>query len=283
MQKKPWNHGMSTIAIEPRSNAQATGCDWDNKKKICRMHTRPVEKGNGDKDSICWSFPNAKYLRLGETGTMGKTSWGSWKKWEYCPNNGRIIAFKMRVDPYNTHNIKNNKKLDNTALNAIKLLCEQDDQSIMSNAGWYGDWTQWKYCPEGEYMVGGQLKSQGSIDMGYFADQINNFFGKVVDGTSGKPTRDLEELAAIDFKMMCSGGGKIIILKLNYQNGKIGKCWNALQPYSVEDLVIIFSYETNRSRTPVFRTPVLCWFMGLSCEMRGGRMGLWAEGKNAGT
>ena len=150
------------------------------------MHTRPMAGGDGDETAVCWAFPNTRYLRLGQTRTLGATSWGSWKKWEYCPNNGRVVAFKLRVDPYKT-------KGDNTGLNAIKLLCEQDEQTVKSNAGWYGDWTQWKYCPEGEWMVGGQLKSFTSF------------------GT--------EDIAAVNFKMMCSGGGKIFDKPLPQCNG----------------------------------------------------------------
>ena len=168
------------------------------------MHTRPVQKGNGDEDSVCWSFPNAKFLRFGETGTMGRTSWGSWKKWEYCPNNGRVVAFRKRVDLYSKY--RDGKKWDNTGLNSIKLLCEEDDQTILSNAGWFGDWTEWKYCPQGEYMVGGQLKSLEAYNIADFGNTATNMFGHY----GWEEVRPADELAALDFKMMCSGGGNIV-------------------------------------------------------------------------
>ena len=85
------------------------------------MHTRHLgKKTDGDRRFLCWTFPNSKqrFLRKGDLKEMGKTNKGKWKKSVFCRDNGRIMAFQLRLQAYTSG--------DNSGLTAIRLLCETD-------------------------------------------------------------------------------------------------------------------------------------------------------------
>ena len=126
----------------------ATGCEFDTLNYKCTRHTtRNIGNvATGDGRYHCWSFPNyglpnwwiSDYVRTTATSVQGKTAWGDWRAWEHCPNNGRVVGFNLRAQALR-------KNGDNTALNTIKLKC-QDGSTIMSFDGHWGEYQGWGFC-----------------------------------------------------------------------------------------------------------------------------------------
>ncbi|KAM9852755.1 vitelline membrane outer layer protein 1 homolog [Aulostomus maculatus] len=72
---------------------------------------------------------------------------GNWTWPELCPDKFFAVGFSVRVEP-------NQRGLDDTALNGIRLICAKDGNrsflySVESHTGHFGDWSQPQYCPSG--------------------------------------------------------------------------------------------------------------------------------------
>jgi len=129
------------------------------------------------------------------------TDWGNWGDLEICPTGTFVFGYRQKVEPYQT------VLSDDCALNSIELLCISPGKSrapsaaltrskhtgllskafatVISKEGHRGDWGPVTECPEPEFAVGFNLRSEK--DQGWFAD----------------------DTAANDFRMICSGGGVI--------------------------------------------------------------------------
>ena len=87
------------------------------------------------------------------------TNWGD-LNWEnsFCDGDQKIIGFRTKFEQYleNMVNIPE-KKNDNTMLNSIKLICE-DNSEIKSREGYWGEWSEPVKCPENTYLNGFKLK-----------------------------------------------------------------------------------------------------------------------------
>ncbi|XP_037047627.1 uncharacterized protein LOC119082266 isoform X2 [Bradysia coprophila] len=102
------------------------------------------------------------------------THWGKFGPHEFCPKNSFVTGMRLKVD--HTH------VGDNTALNAIQLICTDMngyDSMINSATGAYGSFGKTKYCLNG-FATGFQLRSQP-------------FQGLLGD-----------DVGAVDFKLICS-------------------------------------------------------------------------------
>lgn len=104
------------------------------------------------------------------------TPWGTFGAKELCPMNSFVTGMRLKMD--------HQKQIgDNTALNAVQLLCTtlygENIVNITSATGRFGNYGQIKYCPSG-YAIGYQLRSQTGQ-------------GNVKD-----------DVAAVNFKLICS-------------------------------------------------------------------------------
>lgn len=103
------------------------------------------------------------------------TPWGKFGPKDLCPINSFITGMRLKIEPKH--------KGDNSALNAIQLLCTsmygEEVKNITSATGRFGRYGKIKYCPRG-LATGYQLRSQ----------------------TGQGNARD--DVAAVDFKLICS-------------------------------------------------------------------------------
>ncbi|XP_013403157.1 vitelline membrane outer layer protein 1-like [Lingula anatina] len=83
--------------------------------------------------------------------------WGSWTKSQRCPGL-KVKGFQLRVEA-------SVGRGDDTALNAIALLCEHH-ATIIPHSGIWGSWGMAKYCPIGSHVVGFRLKVEGNQGRG---------------------------------------------------------------------------------------------------------------------
>jgi len=88
------------------------------------------------------------------------TNKGAWGLWATCVTNSYAIGFILKTQQLD-------KTVDNTALNAIKLLCAPYPQlpadqavEIQSLEGDYGDWGRKFTCPKGSHANAFQLRSE---------------------------------------------------------------------------------------------------------------------------
>ncbi|XP_045168615.2 vitelline membrane outer layer protein 1 homolog [Mercenaria mercenaria] len=96
------------------------------------------------KSSVAESEENVDNSRV--VKTLAVTNGGPWGKWgpaQYCPKGSYAIGYDMKIEP--------KQKVDNTALNAIKLVCESLDGDetgeITSTQGHWGSWVGRTLCP----------------------------------------------------------------------------------------------------------------------------------------
>ncbi|CAF2956657.1 unnamed protein product [Rotaria sp. Silwood2] len=91
--------------------------------------------------------------------------WGEFTDMIYCDANTWAIGFRQRVE-------KSCGNCDDTALNALELLCGKKDgtsvKSIKPHNGFWGDWSDFVSCPgNGNFLKGASFKieqSQGADD-----------------------------------------------------------------------------------------------------------------------
>ena len=102
-------------------------------------------------------------------------------KGNVCPKNGYAIAFRMKMHNYvrnefadiqpGPSEVGNNNaiflsstsvgKLDNTALNGVRLKCSGSDKEVKSAEGTDGLWTDFLKCQgNGDYITGVRIKSE---------------------------------------------------------------------------------------------------------------------------
>ncbi|CAI2347788.1 unnamed protein product [Caenorhabditis sp. 36 PRJEB53466] len=88
------------------------------------------------------------------------TRWGDWHEFAKCPDGQYAHGMQIKYS-YFQH------KGDDTALNAVKLYCQEldydgyrKDNWIMSGEGAYGFWQSVRYCPAGTAIIGFVLRSQ---------------------------------------------------------------------------------------------------------------------------
>ncbi|XP_073681059.1 vitelline membrane outer layer protein 1-like [Garra rufa] len=92
---------------------------------------------------------------------------GSWGDREMCPTGTYAAGFSLKVEKLSFF-------WDDTALNGIRLHCVslfkdldsyEEDSSIQSNTGSWGEWTETKWCPSG-FLTAFQLRVQSSQGIG---------------------------------------------------------------------------------------------------------------------
>lgn len=90
--------------------------------------------------------------------------WGEFTNMVYCDANTWAIGFRQRVE-------KPCGECDDTALNALQLLCGTKDgssvKSIAPHSGFWGDWSDFIRCPQNKFLDGVAFKieqPQGTND-----------------------------------------------------------------------------------------------------------------------
>jgi len=110
--------------------------------------------------------------------------WGRWAKGvSRCPKDTFAYAFRQRVER------RQGKRKDDTALNAVQLSCRPKNggtsKIITSKEGPWGKWSKWRTCPQGQFLVGFDIR---------------------VEPKQGKK----DDTAANDLRFLCSKGkGKL--------------------------------------------------------------------------
>ena len=98
-----------------------------------------------------------------------------------CPKNGYAVGFRMKMHNYvrnefadmqsGSSEVGNDNaiflsstsigKLDNTALNGVRLKCSRSDKEVKSDEGSNGLWTDFLKCQgNGDYITGVRIKSE---------------------------------------------------------------------------------------------------------------------------
>ncbi|XP_045168851.2 vitelline membrane outer layer protein 1-like [Mercenaria mercenaria] len=97
--------------------------------------------------------------------------WGDWGPVQYCPKGSYAIGYDMKIEP--------KQKVDNTALNAIKLVCESlegnESGEITSTQGHWGSWVGRTFCPS---------ESGGRLHLTSFDLQVQQKQGFFKDDTA---------------------------------------------------------------------------------------------------
>ncbi|XP_056113743.1 vitelline membrane outer layer protein 1-like [Rhinichthys klamathensis goyatoka] len=103
-----------------------------------------------------------RYYRSEMTVSNGM-NWGSWGYKSMCPSGRYAAGFSLRVErPIDG---------DDTALNGIRLYCvdrpgSRDHNSIESDVGGWGEWTDVKWCPSSGFLTSFQLRVESSQGQG---------------------------------------------------------------------------------------------------------------------
>merc|ERR1711872_36345 len=90
------------------------------------------------------------------------TDWGTWGPPDYCPVDSFAQGFQLKVE---WDSFKQRPRMDDTALNAIKLYCTYADGrsagSVESYVGPYGHWGETTSCDgNGNWLAEAQFKSE---------------------------------------------------------------------------------------------------------------------------
>jgi hypothetical protein len=100
------------------------------------------------------------------------TEWGDWGKMELCPEGTYASGMVLKWEPH----LGEGKGDDDTALNAIRLLCIppgsndfDNATAITSTVGEWGDWGRTLYC-DGGVITGFQLRSEPFMGHGGWED-----------------------------------------------------------------------------------------------------------------
>lgn len=96
-----------------------------------------------------------------------------------CPDKSFVVAFKLRVETYQGSG-------DDTALNEIELICNDEDETVINGAGgFWGEWSEKVECERG--FRGFQLKQepdQGSNSDNTAANGLKMFCGDNMELTT---------------------------------------------------------------------------------------------------
>lgn len=92
--------------------------------------------------------------------------WGNWaQSFSLCPNGNFLIGFEIKME-------RTVHKEDDTATNAVRMICEDFNILISSESPW-GEWSMMNLCPAGFFICG--LKTQVEPPQGKGDDtSLNN-------------------------------------------------------------------------------------------------------------
>ncbi|XP_048022415.1 vitelline membrane outer layer protein 1-like [Megalobrama amblycephala] len=119
------------------------------------LHVSVQSTGRRSERSIERSFVSTLTVTNGLEG-------GLWGQREFCPSGTYAAGFSLKVEE--------RRFLDNTALNGIRLYCvsqtkdlldSNEDTSVQSDVGSWGEWTEVKWCPSG-FLTAFQLRVESS-------------------------------------------------------------------------------------------------------------------------
>jgi hypothetical protein len=102
------------------------------------------------------NFVDFRNDTTGKRNAPNATPWGTWSKTIYCPAGSYVAGYMMKVEG-------NQKKGDDTALNAVSLWCYNRDGRMVGglqpHQGIWGRWgSQAAVCPQGSYATEFSLK-----------------------------------------------------------------------------------------------------------------------------
>ena len=78
--------------------------------------------------------------------------WGDWGSLEFCPKGSFVGGFQLKSEPRQGGG-------DDTALNAVRLLCSTGESLFSSQGGW-GTWGNIAVCPSGSVVTGFSVKEE---------------------------------------------------------------------------------------------------------------------------
>merc|ERR1711976_910539 len=91
---------------------------------------------------------------------------GEWMSKQYCTSNSFLDGIRLRSEEgyrknkmYIETDKTNTKSLDETAANNIDMHCINKN-TLSGNGMFWGEWTDWKYCPTGTAVCGMKTKVQ---------------------------------------------------------------------------------------------------------------------------
>jgi hypothetical protein len=90
-------------------------------------------------------------------------SWGSWQAMRYCPEGSFAVGYRMRVEPARGSDI------DDSALNAVELVCMNDQGTlsrVSAHDGIWGAWNQDAFCANGGFVTGANMRFESSRGSG---------------------------------------------------------------------------------------------------------------------
>ena len=141
------------------------------------------------------------------------TAVGDWYSYEYCPYGSFAVGFNLKIQPTNS---------DNTALNTIKLLCNNYEKTeIMSFDGLWGNWGNNVYCPNGTRIKGFKYKfdKYAGPKLGFSAPDDtsgNSLYMYCEDDSEIRPTLEAYEGEWYD-RIDCPNDQLICGLQVRYQ------------------------------------------------------------------
>jgi hypothetical protein len=136
---------------------------WNGDGTLSSLDIRGVRWLYGAPGRDCFEVP-CKNDWMGPPKDNGKGGhWGSWYSLAECPKGSYAFSFRQKVEPPQGDG-------DDTALNAVRLLCKDSQgkkYEIHSGEGDWGYWSPWLECKNDSYFTSYQLrieKKQGKGD-----------------------------------------------------------------------------------------------------------------------